>query len=131
MISLFRGFGLENGISHAIFPAASLKLLIPYGVAAMPTYDYECKACAHKFSTFQSMKDEPLKTCPECKKDKLKRLLGTGAGFIFKGSGFYCTDYRSSTYNSAAKGESSSTEASKPEPKKAESAKEKKKTDAA
>lgn len=75
----------------------------------MPTYDYECKACSHRFSAFQSMKDEALKTCPKCKKDKLKRLLGAGAGFIFKGSGFYCTDYRSPSYDSAAKADASSS----------------------
>ncbi len=98
----------------------------------MPTYEYECKACNHHFNAFQSMKDEPLKTCPKCKKDKLKRLLGAGAGLIFKGSGFYCTDYRSPSYDSAAKADSSSSSApasasptspapeSKPAPKKAE-----------
>ena len=80
----------------------------------MPTYDYECKACDHHFSAFQSMKDEPLKTCPKCKKDKLKRLLGAGAGFIFKGSGFYCTDYRSPSYDSAAKADSTSSSSISP-----------------
>jgi putative FmdB family regulatory protein len=69
----------------------------------MPTYDYECDACGHRFEEFQSMKDEPLKKCPECKKKKLRRLIGTGAAILFKGSGFYQTDYRSESYKSAAK----------------------------
>ena len=68
----------------------------------MPTYDYECKDCNHKFEAFQSMKDDVLKTCPECGKDTLTRLIGTGAGIIFKGSGFYETDYRSKNYKKAA-----------------------------
>ena len=69
----------------------------------MPTYDYECDACGHHFELFQSMKDLPIKKCPACKKSKARRLIGAGAGIIFKGSGFYCTDYRSSTYSDAAK----------------------------
>ena len=83
----------------------------------MPTYEYECKDCNHHFNAFQSMKDEPLKTCPKCKKDKLKRLLGAGAGLIFKGSGFYCTDYRSPSYDSRVKSESASGSESKTESK--------------
>lgn len=69
----------------------------------MPTYDYECDACGHKFEEMQSMTEEPLKKCPECKKKKLRRLIGTGAAIIFKGSGFYQTDYRSESYKNAAK----------------------------
>jgi putative FmdB family regulatory protein len=69
----------------------------------MPTYDYQCDACGHRFEEFQSMKDEPLRQCPECRKKKLRRLLGTGAAILFKGSGFYQTDYRSDSYKSAAK----------------------------
>ncbi|MFH0827001.1 MAG: FmdB family zinc ribbon protein [Candidatus Omnitrophota bacterium] len=60
----------------------------------MPTYDYECSACGHKFEVFQSMNDGQLRKCPKCKKLKVKRLIGMGAGIIFKGSGFYATDYR-------------------------------------
>jgi putative FmdB family regulatory protein len=64
----------------------------------MPTYDYACSACGHRFEEFQSMSSDPLKKCPACKKSKLERLIGTGAGVIFKGSGFYQTDYRSESY---------------------------------
>lgn len=67
----------------------------------MPTYEYECKKCGH-FEFFQSIKDEKLKRCPTCK-GTVKRLMGSGAGIIFKGTGFYQTDYRSSNYTSAAK----------------------------
>src|ERR1700677_4705800 len=69
----------------------------------MPTYDYECDACQHAFEEFQSMSDEHLKKCPKCGKKKLRRLLGAGAAIIFKGSGFYQTDYRSDPYKSSAK----------------------------
>ena len=72
----------------------------------MPTYDYRCKACNHEFEEFQSMSAKPLKKCPECGKPKLERLIGTGAGVIFKGSGFYETDYRSASYKTAAKADS-------------------------
>lgn len=78
----------------------------------MPTYDYRCDACEHQFEEFQSMKDEPLKKCPKCGKKKLQRLFGTGAGIIFKGSGFYQTDYRSSAYQAAAKADQDSAKAS-------------------
>lgn len=60
----------------------------------MPTYDYKCAKCGHQFESFQKMTDKPLKKCPECK-GAVKRLIGTGAGIIFKGSGFYQTDYKS------------------------------------
>jgi len=69
----------------------------------MPTYDYRCDACGHAFEKFQSMTAEPVKTCPDCGKNKARRLIGTGAGVIFKGGGFYETDYRSQTYKSDAK----------------------------
>ena len=60
----------------------------------MPTYDYQCQACGHEWELFQSMNDSPVKSCPSCKKRKAKRLLGLGAGIIFKGTGFYETDYK-------------------------------------
>ncbi|MES2788780.1 MAG: zinc ribbon domain-containing protein [Planctomycetota bacterium] len=81
----------------------------------MPTYDYECDACKHKWEEFQSIKAVPTKKCPECGKSKAKRLIGTGAGIIFKGSGFYQTDYRSSSYQKAADADKSSQSPSKPE----------------
>jgi putative FmdB family regulatory protein len=64
----------------------------------MPTYDYLCASCNHTFEKFESMSANPSKKCPECGKLKLKRLIGAGAGVIFKGSGFYETDYRSESY---------------------------------
>ncbi|HEU0208069.1 MAG TPA: zinc ribbon domain-containing protein [Candidatus Udaeobacter sp.] len=79
----------------------------------MPTYEYSCEKCGHTFEAFQSMRDEPFRECPKelCRlpkwgHGKVKRLLGTGAGLIFKGSGFYSTDYRSDSYKEAAKKES-------------------------
>lgn len=74
----------------------------------MPTYEYRCTRCKHEFEQFQSMKDKPLKTCPACKKASLERLIGVGAAVIFKGSGFYQTDYRSEAYRKAAQADSSS-----------------------
>ena len=71
----------------------------------MPTYDYQCDACGHTFEQFQSITSSPLKKCPDCGKLKLKRLLGTGAALIFKGAGFYETDYRSENYKKAAQGD--------------------------
>ncbi len=71
----------------------------------MPTYEYQCDACGHELEEFQSITAKPLKKCPACGKNKLKRLIGTGAGIIFKGSGFYETDYRSDGYKKDAKAE--------------------------
>jgi putative FmdB family regulatory protein len=68
----------------------------------MPTYEYKCNACGHRFDELQSFSDAPLKKCPACKKKKLERLIGTGAAILFKGTGFYQTDYRSESYKSAA-----------------------------
>ena len=68
----------------------------------MPTYDYECDACGGRFEKFQSMTARPIRKCPLCGKMKVRRLIGTGAGIIFKGSGFYQTDYRSDSYRKAA-----------------------------
>lgn len=62
----------------------------------MPTYDYKCDKCEHAFEAFQSITADPLKVCPECQDESLRRLIGRGGGVIFKGSGFYCTDYKNS-----------------------------------
>jgi putative FmdB family regulatory protein len=75
----------------------------------MPTYEYKCEGCGHQFERFQSITAAPIKKCPECGKNKVRRLIGTGAGLIFKGSGFYITDYRSEGYKSAAKSDSSAS----------------------
>jgi putative FmdB family regulatory protein len=80
---------------------------MPGGAAgAMPTYEYECGKCGHRFERFQSMTEPPVKRCPQCR-GKVRRVLGAGAGIIFKGSGFYATDYR---------------KAAEPKPQKTESA---------
>ncbi len=71
----------------------------------MPTYEYKCSNCDYEFEQFQSIKARPLRRCPECGKSALNRLIGTGAGIIFKGSGFYETDYRSDNYKKAQKKE--------------------------
>lgn len=83
----------------------------------MPTYDYVCKACGHRFEEFQSMSADPLKKCPQCNKNKLERLIGTGAGVIFKGSGFYETDYRGDSYAADAKKDAEASQAESPSPK--------------
>ncbi|HEY8746662.1 MAG TPA: FmdB family zinc ribbon protein [Tepidisphaeraceae bacterium] len=75
----------------------------------MPTYEYKCSACGHKFEKFHSMTASPIRKCPKCAKNKVKRLIGTGAGLIFKGSGFYITDYRSEGYKESAKADSAPT----------------------
>ena len=72
----------------------------------MPTYDYQCENCGHAFELFQSMTAGALRKCPQCEKSSLKRLIGTGAAVLFKGSGFYATDYRSESYQKQAKAES-------------------------
>jgi len=79
----------------------------------MPTYEYRCDACEHQFDEFQSMKDEALKVCPKCGQPSLRRLFGSGAAIIFKGSGFYQTDYRSESYKAAAKADKSASEGGK------------------
>lgn len=68
----------------------------------MPTYDYVCDGCGHAFELFQSMTDATKKTCPKCKKKKLRRLIGAGGAIVFKGTGFYKTDYRSESYKKGA-----------------------------
>ncbi len=90
-------------------------LIIIFERDSMPTYDYKCEACRKEFEHVQSMKDEPLKKCPKCGKNKVKRLIGGGGGVLFKGKGFYETDYRSSKYKDSAKNDSGpKPEASKP-----------------
>ena|SRR5437899_1036941 len=75
----------------------------------MPTYEYHCDACEHHFEEFQSMTAAPLKKCPQCRKRKLRRIFGIGAAVLFKGSGFYQTDYRSESYKAAAKADQESS----------------------
>ena len=92
----------------------------------MPTYDYECDACEHTWELFQRISEDPVKACPECKKKKARRLFGTGAAIMFKGSGFYETDYRSDSYKKGAdkakksKSDSSSESSSKKSDSKSE-----------
>jgi putative FmdB family regulatory protein len=69
----------------------------------MPTYEYECGACGHRFEKYQSMTEKAIKKCPECGKSKAQRVISGGAGVLFKGSGFYQTDYRSKGYQESAK----------------------------
>ncbi len=73
----------------------------------MPTYDYVCDACDHQFEEFQSITEAPKRKCPACGRQKLRRLIGPGAAIVFKGSGFYKTDYRSENYKKAAAAEKS------------------------
>jgi putative FmdB family regulatory protein len=82
----------------------------------MPTYDYRCDACGHKFEELQSFSAAPLKTCPKCGKDQLRRLFGTGAAILFKGGGFYETDYRSDGYKKAAEADSSAAKPAESKP---------------
>src|SRR6266550_1822929 len=98
-------FGLNCAWFNAFFADQSIG-------STMPTYDYSCQKCGQNFEAFQSMRDKPFRECPKelCRlpkwgHGKVKRLLGTGAGLIFKGSGFYTTDYRSDSYKEAAKKE--------------------------
>ena len=109
-----KGDGLNCARFNADF-RPSPRPLIP---KIMPTYEYSCQKCGRNFEVFQSMRDEPFRECPKnlCRlpkwgHGKVKRLLGTGAGLIFKGSGFYITDYRSDSYKEAAKKEAPSTPA--------------------
>lgn len=97
----------------------------------MPTYDYECDGCGHEFELFQSIVDPVKRKCPECKKLKLRRLFGTGAAVVFKGSGFYETDYRSASYKKgAADAKKSAEKSKKPDSKSSDSKSSKpKKTD--
>jgi len=100
----------------------------------MPTYDYECDACDHSFELFQTISEPLKKKCPECGRMKLRRLFGTGAALLFKGSGFYQTDYRSESYKNGAKADKKASEStssdSKASDKKASDSKKKKKAKA-
>lgn len=84
----------------------------------MPTYDYRCEACSHQFEAFQSIKADPIRKCPKCSKSKVKRVIGAGGGILFKGTGFYQTDYRSKSYSDAAGKDSSKGACSNPSPSK-------------
>ncbi len=79
----------------------------------MPTYEYACEACNHQFERFQSITARPIRKCPACGRSKVRRLISGGAGFLFKGSGFYITDYRSESYKQAAKKETESSKGTK------------------
>ena len=91
----------------------------------MPTYDYECDGCGHEFELFQGINDPVKRKCPECKKQKLRRLFGTGGAIVFKGSGFYETDYRSDSYK---KGEKAAKESKSKSDSKSESKSDSKKS---
>src|SRR3954449_8302190 len=78
----------------------------------MPTYDYTCDACRHEFEVFEPITAQPQRKCPKCKKNKLRRLFGAGGGLIFKGSGFYQTDYRGDSYKKAAEADKPKSESS-------------------
>ncbi|MCB1175556.1 MAG: zinc ribbon domain-containing protein [Leptospiraceae bacterium] len=80
----------------------------------MPTYSYVCKECGHKFDHLQSIKDDRLTQCPDCQKDSLERLIGSGAGIVFKGSGFYVTDYKKSNAGESTPANATATPASSP-----------------
>ena len=81
----------------------------------MPTYDYECDACHHKFELYQGINDDKKKKCPECGKNKAERIISAGGGIIFKGSGFYQTDYRSDSYKKGATADKNSQDSPKSE----------------
>jgi putative FmdB family regulatory protein len=80
----------------------------------MPTYDYLCDGCGHEFEAFESITADPQTVCPACQQPRLRRKIGPGAAILFKGSGFYQTDYRSESYKKAAKAEKSSSDSSSP-----------------
>ena len=86
----------------------------------MPTYDYVCDACKHEFELFQSITESTKRKCPECGRMKLRRLFGTGAAIVFKGSGFYQTDYRSDSYRKGAEADKKAKSDSAPPAKSSE-----------
>jgi len=98
--------GKEPGRAAPIGPARPGSVLVATDASPMPTYEYKCAACGHTFEKFQSIMAEPIKRCPSCGKAKAKRLISAGAGLIFKGSGFYITDYRDAGYKDSAKADS-------------------------
>lgn len=83
----------------------------------MPTYEYRCKTCEHEWEEFQSIKSKPSRKCPECGKLKAERIISAGGGILFKGSGFYETDYRSESYKKGAKADKKAQEGPKSESK--------------
>ena len=110
-------------LANALFPAIArtgspIRGVPPFipRVVPMPTYEYECTKCGHEMEAFQSMKDAPLKKCPSCGRPALRRKVGGGAGLIFKGTGFYITDYKKSS-GSKESGESKSSSAKSTETK--------------
>jgi putative FmdB family regulatory protein len=94
----------------------------------MPTYEYVCEACEHQFEQFQTITSDALRKCPECGRKKLRRLIGPGAAIVFKGSGFYTTDYRSASYKKAAAAEKNGGSSAGDGKAKADKPKEKKTT---
>lgn len=94
----------------------------------MPTYEYICEHCGYGFENFQSITARPLRKCPECAKSSLKRLVGTGSGIIFKGSGFYETDYRSESYKEGEKSAKKSSETATSKDKAGDKSKDKSKS---
>ena len=80
----------------------------------MPTYDYICDGCKHEFEAYESIKADPQSTCPECRETKLRRKIGAGAAILFKGSGFYQTDYRSDSYKKSAQADKPAESTPKP-----------------
>jgi putative FmdB family regulatory protein len=87
----------------------------------MPTYDYHCDNCQHEFELFQSITEPAKKKCPQCGKQKLRRLFGTGGAIMFKGSGFYKTDYRSESYKKRAEADKPASESKSSDAKPSES----------
>ena len=96
----------------------------------MPTYEYRCGSCGYEFEEFQSIKAKPIRKCPQCSKNQVDRLIGCGAGVIFKGNGFYQTDYRSEGYQKAAKADSEAVKPKKSESKDSSSEKQSSKSKA-